>query len=452
MLNNTKSRILTGIKFTTICTIMLLLSINVEAGFVYNGTLGEQIRAFSSRSLAMGSTGIASSEEVLNSLKNPAILGSLPSKLSFQFSGNLTKNDEDRSYPLYDSFSSYVDNAVYVSNAHLFDKYFAGVAYNFAIKPFNVTTAFNYAPLYDFNFKYIEEIRNNESADDDNQPKKIAVNTYESSGLLNSYSPAIAVSMERKNKFFSKISLGLGISILKGNCDLDSTIIFTKWAKDTMSFTPADSIPDVNYHVKRDLSGMRFQGGLIFGLGKRIELGVSYIQKAEISLDETIEFDSTSSFSSTIYYPQEIGFGIKYRPRNRWNATFEFDANYVQWSDYNTLYDDIIEYSAGIEYYMPSAVPLRLGFSYKPMARDKEVTLTTFSLGTSVSLSYNFILNLGCEIGTMNYSHLDLFPDGYYANENLWDTAYDPLPVNRDKPDNVEDFLTNFMATFSWKF
>lgn len=452
MLKNVKSQTFLRMKLMVICILILFVFTNLGAAFVYNGTIGKPIRAFSSRSLAMGSTGIAASAGVLNSYKNPAILSSLTNGISFQFNGNLSKNDENRSYPLYDSFDSYVDNAVYASNAHLFDKYSMGIAYNYDFQPFHLSAAMNYAPLYDYNFKYIEEIRNNESADNDNQPKKIAVNTYESSGLLNSYSPAFAISIRNKNSFFSKFSLGVGLSIINGNCDLDSTIVFTKWAKDTMSYNPADSIPDIDYHRKRDLSGTRVQGGLVLGLGQRVDLGVSYIHKTEISVDETIEMDSTSNSSSTIYYPEEIGFGIKYRPRNRWNATFEFDANYVQWSDYDPLYDDIIEYSAGIEYYMPNSVPLRLGFSYSPTPKDKEVTLTTFSAGTSVNLPYRFTLDLGLEIGTMNYTHPDLFPDGYYANENLWNTDYDPLPVDREDVDSVDDFLTNFMASLSWEF
>lgn len=101
---------------------------------------------------------------------------------------------------------------------------------------------------------------------------------------------------------------------------------------------------------------------------------------------------------------------------------------------------------------MPNSVPLRLGFSYSPTPKDKEVTLTTFSAGTSVNLPYRFTLDLGLEIGTMNYTHPDLFPDGYYANENLWNTDYDPLPVDREDVDSVDDFLTNFMASLSWEF
>ena len=78
--------------------------------------------------------------------------------------------------------------------------------------------------------------------------------------------------------------------------------------------------------------------------------------------------------------------------------------------------------------------------------------MTVFSAGTSIRLPYNMMLDLGAEIGKLNYNHADLFPDSYYANDNLWDTAHADLPVNRTNLDKIDDVMINFMATLTWRF
>ena len=431
--------------------ILITISFNLNAASLFDRDVGEEIHCFSAHSLSMGSIGVASKQGLTAALSNPATLGLQHNKFGFTLTTNVTKNDEDRAYPIYDSFDSYIDDAVYVSNAHIFDKYSGGLYYNWNLaKSMKLTTAFNFAPIYDFNFKYEEEVRNNEKTDDDNEPKKIANNTYKGDGKIYAYSPSIALTLENPNSPITSLSFGFGASYLKGENEIDSTIIFTNWAKEQMR-NDTDSIPDIEYNIKNKYSGIRYQGGIIVGLGERVHLGSSYTHKTELTKEYRTNSDTVWS-DTTIYYPTKFGIGFEYHPRNIWDTKFSIEARLVKWSDYDDSYDDVIEYSAGVEHIMHNGIPIRLGFRYQPSGYNKEVTLTAFSAGTAIKLPYNLTLDLGAEVGKRNYNEKDLFPDGYYANDNLWDTAHASLPTDRDNYDKVKDFMINAMATISWKF
>jgi len=440
------------VKFKVILILSIFsIAINLSGASLFDRYTGEEIHCFSARSLAMGSVGVASKQGLTASLSNPATLGLLHNKFGFTLTANVTKNDEDRAYPIYDSFDSYIDDAVYVSDAHIFDKYSGGLYYNWnLVKSMKLTTAFNFAPIYDFNFKYNEEVRNNEKTDNDNEPKKIANNTFDGDGKIYAYSPSIALTLGNSNSLISSLSLGFGASYLKGKNEIDSTIIFTDWAKEQMKNKP-DSIPDIEYNIKNKYSGVRYQGGFIIGLGERVHLGFSYTHKTELTKEYKTNSDTVWA-DTTIYYPTKFGIGFGYHPRNIWDTKFSVEARLVKWSDYDDLYDDVIEYSAGIEHTMYNGIPIRLGFRYQPSGRDKEVTLSAFSAGTAIKLPYNLVLDLGAEVGKRNYTEKDLFPDGYYANDNLWDTAHASLPTDRENFDKIKDFMINAMATISWRF
>jgi len=429
---------------------LLVIAIPLNAAFVFDRYAGAEITAYTAHSLAMGSTGIATGYGPLAALKNPALLGKVPYRLMFQFSPDITKNNEDRAFPIFDSFDSYIDDAVYASNAHLFQRYFLGLMYNVPVKDFLVSASYTYTPLYDFNFKYIEEMRNNEGTDYGNEPHKIAINTYKGKGNIYAHTPSVAIYFENDNSFFRSISLGGSFSLMRGHNTIDSTIIFTQWAKDQMA-GDQDSIPDVVYERKNDYSGYRFQTGLLLDLGDRVKFGLNYTSSAE--LDRSIWATGDTVWAdTTINYPSKIGFGFEYHPRNVWDTHFSVEIAFVKWSEYNPLWYDVLEYYAGIEHQIFNNQPLRLGFHYKPSGMNKEVVLTTFSAGTSIPLPYNLLLDIGAEVGKMNYDHADLFPDGYYANNNLWDTTHSDLPVDRENLDKINDVLINFMATLSWKF
>ena len=429
---------------------LFLCAIPAHAAFVFDRYVGQEVTAFSAHSLAMGSTGLATGYGPLASLKNPALLGNLPFKFMVQFTPDVTKNNENRAFPIFDSFDSYIDDAVYASNAHFFSKYLLGLMYNVPVQQFKISAAYSYVPLYDFNFKYTEEVRNNEGTDYGNEPHKIATNTYNGSGMIYAHTPAVAVTFENESSFFKSLTLGASLSLIKGDNTIDSTIIFTPWAKEQMENDP-DSIPDLIFQKKNTYSGQRFQAGLLLDLGERFKIGMNYTSRAK--LDKSFKTSADTAWAdTTIYYPSRIGLGFEYHPRNIWDTHFSFEISYVKWSDYNPLWYDVIEYYAGVEHRIFNTQPIRLGFRYQPFGMDKEIVMTAFSAGTSITLPYNFILDLGAEIGKFNYRHADLFPDSYYANDNLWDTAFSDLPVDRTNPDKVQDVLINFMATLTWRF
>jgi hypothetical protein len=440
------------IVFLTLLFVLATGVSNVQAIALFDRFTGMSINAFTARSLSMGSVGVASGDEPLIGLRNPAALGLLHNRAGVEFSANIMKNDEDRAYPIFDSFDSYIDDAVYVSNAHVFDNYSGGIFYNWQLTD-NITlaTALNIAPFYDFQFKYEEEMRTNENTDNDNEPKKIANNTLEGNGKIFAYAPAVALTLQYPEKMLSSFSVGVGVAFLDGDSERDSTIIFTQWAKDRMQGTP-DSLADIRYNRKTKYSGITPQAGFIIGLGERTNLGFAYTHKAEMSCDYKETGDSVWK-DTTIYYPPKFGIGFEYHPRNVWDTKFTIEATLVKWSEYNSMYEDVVEYAGGLEHLVPHTnIPIRLGFRYQPSGIDKSITMTTFSAGTSVPLPYNLALDLGAEIGTRKYQEPDLFPDGYYAHESLWNTTYNQLPVNRTNQDKVKDVTLNFIASLSWRF
>jgi len=435
----------------TLTVILTIIVTSLTAAFVYNRKTGYEVKSFSARSLALGSSGFTSSEDVMNAIKNPAIITGISNKYGLQINNTLTKNDEDRSFPIYDSFNSWIDDAVYASNAHLFNNLSLGAFWKYKFSPrISFATAFNYAPVYDFNFKYEENVRNNQDTDDDNEPEKIALNRYEGDGTINSYTGNLALNYNFDNNIISDITFGLGISYYKGDTSIDSTIIFTDWAKERMEGDP-DSLHDVRYSLKRNYDGINLNFGLLATISRRFKMGLSYIPKTALTQDTKTNSDTTWT-DMDIDYPAKFGIGFEYMPRNMWRTKLYIDMQYVKWSDYCDSYDDVIEYFAGIEHHITNSVPLRLGFRYQPSGMDEEITLTCFSAGTALNIYQNIYLDLGLEIGNMNYKHKDLFPDSNYANSSLWNTQYDDLPVDRTNPDNVDDTLINTIATINWKF
>jgi hypothetical protein len=441
------------IAFLALLFIVVTGASNVQAIALFDRFTGMSINAFTARGLSMGSVGVASVDGPLTALRNPAALGLLNNKAGVEFSANIMKNDEDRAYPIFDSFDSYIDDAVYVSNAHLFDNYSGGIFYNWQFtETMKLAATFNFAPFYDFQFNYKEEMRTNENTDNDNEPKKIANNTLKGDGAIYAYAPAIAFTMEYPESPISSISLGIGVAFLDGDSERDSTIIFTRWAKDRMQGT-SDSLTDVRYNIETKYSGIAPQAGFILGIGERTHIGFAYTHKAEMSCDYKTTGSSTWK-DTTIYYPPKFGIGFEYHPRNVWDTKFTIEATLVKWSEYNSFYEDVVEYAGGIEHIIPHSggFPIRLGFRYQPSGIDKSITMAAFSAGTSIPLPYNLSLDLGAEIGKRKYQESDLFPDGYYAHPNLWDTTYNELPTDRDNLDKVKDVMLNFIATLSWRF
>ncbi|MGC9336557.1 MAG: OmpP1/FadL family transporter [Candidatus Cloacimonadia bacterium] len=425
---------------------------NLHAIALFDRFTGMSINAFTARELSMGSVGVVSGAGPLIALRNPATLGLLHNKVGVEFSANIMKNDEDRAYPIFNSFDSYIDDAVYVSNAHVFDNYVGGIFYNWQLtENIKLATAMNFAPFYDFQFKYKEEMRTNENTDSDNEPEKIANNTLEGDGTIFAYAPAVALTLQYPEKLISSFSVGVGVAFLDGDSERDSTIIFTQWAKKRMQGTQ-DSLEDIRYHIDTKYSGIAPQAGFIVRLGERTNLGFAYTHKAEMSCDYRASGDSVWK-DTTIYYPPKFGIGFEYHPRNVWDTKFTIEAMLVKWSEYNSMYEDVVEYAGGLEHIIPhTSIPIRLGFRYQPSGIDKSITMTTFSAGTSIPLPYNLALDLGGAIGKRNYHTPDLFPDGYYAHESLWDTNYNELPVDRANLDKVKDTMINFLATLTWRF
>lgn len=431
--------------------IVSLISTNLSGAFLFDKEIGRQQFAFCARSLAMGSTSIASNQGILNGINNPATISLLSKNFGIEISTNITKNDEDRSFPTYNFFDSYVDNSVYVSNADFFDKYFGGIYGQYEIPLLKFTMALSYTPLYDFNAKYEEEVRNDENSNNDNEPKKIAINSYNTDGMIYSYNFNWALKFNLDNDIIPFVSFGTTVSKIKGNVDREKKIIFTDVAR-KMIGEDADELKDSLEIFNTEYSGTNFQIGTLLEIGKRIKFGVNYSPKISLDVDwKNVINDSTINGSREIDYPSQIGFGIEYHPRNLMDTRFNLDIRFINWTDLTEQFDDIVNYYAGVEHIMYNKIPLRLGFSYCTSGINKEIALMSFSGGTAIRLPHNIILDFGAEIGNFEYETPDMFPDSYYNYPQLWDNL---TPQNRtvENPDTVTNFFINTFATLSFSF
>ena len=104
----------------------IVLVLNLMSYSILERECGNYVDQFDGRVSAMGSAGVAEGKTFFSSLVNPANLSEVDSKIGFQTSVGIIRNSDDRSYPMYNFFDGYVDDATYVSNTNLFTDYYFG--------------------------------------------------------------------------------------------------------------------------------------------------------------------------------------------------------------------------------------------------------------------------------------------------------------------------------------
>jgi hypothetical protein len=384
------------------------------------------------RSLAMGSTGISLHQGSDALFFNPAVLVPSASKLEVDLSGNMVHASEDRLVPLYDSFLSYVDDAIVALNRNVYGSVQGGAVYRLP-NEHPMAIGIGVFERYDFNYDYFEEARD---PDSQSQPRDriIEERTIGTDGSLWS------VSVGYGAEIASHVQLGLSGHRYFG--------------------TPKRSIRVQNYDtgtltsdtVEQSLGGWGWTVGAWGRPSERIDVGVSFegpfkvdgdFKRVQETASGAVDTVTTTALNRTIDYPGTLRFGFTYHPRNLLRAIFAVELERRYWESLDTpvvgVFGDSLnlrdtwDLRVGIEHVFYNDLPLRFGFRYLENYADTESARSIYSVG----LGYRF-------------GRLGLDVTGLYARQTsrqpfLFDPSYGAFPAPASD-ERVEDSVTGVVV------
>ena len=461
---------------------------------------GNYVTNIDSRSAAMGGASVAGGISLFDALLNPANLTFKDSPFGAAFNLQVVKNEDKRSFPMYNFFDGYVDDATYVSNENYFNNIALGVYGTYKMDDLSFSGGLFFRPYLNFDCDYQEQVRNDENSDNDNYPPIIANNLIEGVGNINKTSFMFGLN------FQNRYALGLEIGMLKGDQNMKKEIYWTDFAQQEMEPT---HIEDSYMELDREFEAIEFTLGANTTVNEHLSLGISFTPSTEFDVngnwfthrdslsddgwitltdsydiedivylyehdmemheDSTYVYVETDSLMfSDLKTPTKMRFGLSFEPKNIMRTFFNADMEYVKWSDVNPFYDNVWNFYIGIEHKVNNAIPFRVGFNYVTLFQTSQrnttvdevdytlyfgdkITIPTFSLGTGFTFLDRFTLDISAEISNRNYETLDMFPDGFYGYDELWQNL-DPADRGWENPDTVNETITQLKTqiSFDW--
>jgi len=475
----------------------LLISISLSAWSVGDFYLGNQISNYGARNLAMGNTGVFDTFTPMSMSLNPANVAMLQGRFGLGVTGMFTRNEDNRSIPLYNSFDTFIDDATINANTNIYDDYgFAGYGrYNF--NKVRLGLGIHYLPVVNFKGTFDEEVRNNRNSDNDGYPEIIAYNEIDNTGKLNALGFTLGGGYEIDDK--SDVQIGFTVNSINGESEYQKSIKWTEFAMLESINHPSlrrNVLPDSLYINKSDLSGIQVKLGTAFKLNSRLGLGLAYTLKSEFDRDSklhsvygpdtTLAIPATSTnlqpvitdseVSDKYILPAKLRFGFNYQPRNIMKTYFNAEIEYTKWSDIADYFDDSWDIHVGVEHSVTNRIPLRLGFQsltewqvipdYNNLNDDglpalfgTKIVTPSITAGSSVNVMKNLVLDIGLIFSWREYQALDLFRDGYYNDKRytglssyiVWPNQY-IFPTDRgwENPDKIRETITQLSAGLTW--
>ncbi|MDZ4182054.1 MAG: hypothetical protein U1B83_04190 [Candidatus Cloacimonadaceae bacterium] len=463
-------------KTLVMLSMMILITVALSAWSITDTYFGNRINNLDARSYAMGGAGVFNDLRPFGISVNPANLTLMKTRVGFQGSALINRNEDNRALPLYNSFDNYIDDAVYASNINSYDDY-AGAGFGaMSFGPVRVGLGAYYKPLLSFDGNYKEEIRNNRNTDNDGYPEKIAQNMIENSGMLNQAAGVLSLGYGLGDM---DINFGLDYAMLSGSVEQLKTIRWSQWA---INATSPHVLPNYTLTTKTELEGSQLKAGTSIRVNNRFGFAASYTMKATLdrtgtnrterdAYRNTDAVDELVTIDEDYILPSEISAGILYQPRNIMRTWFNFDAEYVHWSDVSSHYEDVLTFYAGVEHHVENRLPLRLGFQaqhgyFFNQEADgsiivKKVLSPMITAGSSFPLTKSLNIDLGFGYSWREYEALDMFMDTYYNDKPytgntqyvLWPNQYIVLRDRGwDNPDKVKEnnISLNTSITFTW--
>jgi hypothetical protein len=450
--------------------LVLMMINNLFSYSILERATGNYIGNVDPRSAAMGSAAASGGNTLFDVVINPANLGFLPDGFGFQFSYDLMSDSDNRSLPMYNSFDAYVDDATYASNMNTFGKFTPGAFYKRNFDKFTIAASVLYRPFISFDSFYSEEVRNNKNSDFNGYPPILAKNYIDSQGSINAISFLTAFTYE------DIASLGIELSILSGDSDLERKIIWSDQALEMLN-----TLTDTTNTLNREFEALQVKVGTNININQRFSVGLSFSPKIEfdvkgdkdgVDVEDAVyvytKFDSLNNPLDSLTYadfssPMKLRAGFCYKPRNVMRTFLNLDIEFVKWSDVNSLYENELNFYVGVEHRLKNIIPIRLGFNYQTCYSLHEhegrtfadkVTMPAFTAGTGFTFLENFNFDISFEFSNRQYEALDLFPDSYYDHEELWE-YYQHLNLEDrgwENPDTVKETFINIQSSISFKW
>ncbi|MCF7913262.1 MAG: hypothetical protein K9M99_12095 [Candidatus Cloacimonetes bacterium] len=443
---------------------------------------GNQVFRGNARLLSMGNAGVYNQGGSISLALNPGLAGFLTEGLSLQFNSGTAINYEDRSIPMYNFFDGYIDDANYVSNSNAFADVTGNISYRKQFNDLGIGVQLGYNPVVDFNSCYQEQVRNDGNTDagnsgdnsPDGYPPIIARNFLDSNGSLGGLYAGAGISMN------DQFSAGILMQQLAGDWEYNRRIMWTDMAEALSD----DDLPDSDIEISGEFKDAWQLGwGFAYELNERIGVGFAMQMKSELDRDVSGSIDGITSediFIDTLtvngeldslYWqdmlnekynkyilPGSYRIGFRYHPRNVWNTYMNLDLEWVNYSEVDQRFADVTNYYIGLEHQINQKLPMRFGFNYKTsyyIFADgdyefaRKVSMPSFTAGTGFKLMSAIDVDLGIEYSLRKYEQLDLFMDGYYDQDGLWNEQV-PMDRDWDNPDQVDESLITLQASFTW--
>ncbi|NOX89447.1 MAG: hypothetical protein GXO77_10505 [Calditrichaeota bacterium] len=395
-----------------IVRLIVIVSFLFAAGNAQLGNLnlnkmryGQDVNIHTARMLGLAGSGLAMKGAIGSGIENPALIAAQAKTLLVNGGFAIDKTVEDRQFPYYDSFVGFNDYGSYSMNSNWFYSGYFNIRLSYPMPVIRrLTVQGGITPFKDFRYKYTEEVRD----PNDKTDKLLGYNWIEQNGLLKLgyFSAAFEAIPD--------LSVGVSVGFLWGSIDSTRQIeIKISEERDRLSRqrslqkTPVIAVFGLHYQVNNRLA-----------VASSVRL--PYRLRFENQLADAVRDTVLSVVNEKITYPLRIGAGLDYRFQNILKARVLIDFYYEYWSRFKDSrfsqksFNDTYTVKAGVEHVFFNKVPFRIGFSYREVPENRELSRTLLTVGTGWSLN-KLRINAAGGLASQEYYQHDLFPDNIYG-------------------------------------
>lgn len=352
---------------------MLQLIIYV-AGLTLPGVYSQGDRIFyhDARSVSLGGVSI-----ILENTANPASMV-LFDERAVRLSGQLTVQNEARGLRVYDSFGNNIGIATVATNT---GTYLSPGACSFVFPLNMVRIGLEYAPVWDYNYSYREEHR-------DDFYQIVRIDELRHRGYVQAISPMVAVN-------YRFISVGIENTFLLGDKSVEEIVI----------------IPQIGDTVSSE--EMTFDGN-------RIKFGISVVPSMNLRFGYT--YQHSYELTDLGYeYPGKHVIGIMYQPPGRIPTKFLAQVEAEMWEGITD--NNIFIYKIGVEHMILRRYNLRYGFCVFSDYNQSVIWTTNLTLGFGFYAgAYTF--DIGYCYGKRDYLVSDYLYLDFSENYKLDETTH----------------------------
>lgn len=385
--------------------------------------LGARPGAFSARALSLGHCLLTSEAGPASLMGNPATLVNQQTQWRVDLNGDVSRVTEHRKYPYYDAFEGVLGYNNYAINDHLYSRFDGGAALRMPTTALDalVLSVASYS-AYRFDYTYHEEVRDRYTSGGI-QDLKLGENRYDINGDLRSISLGAAGTSGR-------FALGFALSGLFGSWMYERGVFYAdSFAAEDAGLTDLRYVDRAKYRFDELL--MDAAVGSTIRLNDRVLIGVRALtptgdftvnrEVSQNSYSAVIDSSAFQTSSVTVRFPVRFGGGLQYRPQGEYRPLLMLEGDWITYSEVHPDWNDTFELRVGAEQQIVPGAPVRLGFVYSTAPQDKDRATTLFTAGIGFTLQ-KLHGDFGVELGKLNYTNADLFPQWLYGDTNRTDT------------------------------